>query len=120
MKQLALIFLALLSFALSSPAGKRGLAMMEYLGGNRECNTNLSHWHAYWKMYNELRRNYSSVRMTNVEGFRQMLYDNVLRNHTRALECASGVIAGYAFLGDYFSSLDRGISMNIVITRLRS
>ncbi len=83
---------------------------MEYLGGNRECNTNLSHWHAYWKMYKELRSNYSSVRMTNVEGFRQMLYDNVLTNHTRALECASGVIAGYAFLGDYFYSLDREIS----------
>jgi len=72
------------------------LNVLETSSLDLSCRTDLPAWHDFWNKYQSLKLDPSPL---NTAVFRQTLYDLVLSNHTRVLECNTGVIAGYFLIG---------------------
>jgi hypothetical protein len=82
-----------------SPAEKLGLNLSRIAGGPGSCRTDTREWRAFWDAYQTLK--YGNPEKESVDAFRSQLYTLVLTNHTRALECNVGVVAGYTLVGDF-------------------
>jgi hypothetical protein len=69
-----------------------------------ECHTDIGEWLEYWRLYNQC------LSDPGVPGLlfslRSRLYDLVLLNHSRVLECNTGVVAGYYLIGEQSLSTD--------------